>query len=105
MSPEMDDVAARVPYDQLTLLGKLRRQRPLAARALAQYPIEVIRYDMISYDTNFLYKVHAVDGEKYVLRLAAQNWRTFHDLRSEVMWLDALAVPHGYPGTEDPASQ
>jgi Ser/Thr protein kinase RdoA (MazF antagonist) len=38
-----------------------------------------------------MYVVHASTGERYMLRLASPGWRTLDDLRSEAMWLEALA--------------
>ncbi len=79
------------PFDQLTRLGKLRRQRVNARHALAQYDLEITRADLISADTNLIYRVRATDGRRYILRLAYPGWRTRENAVSEVMWLDALA--------------
>ena len=84
-----DDVLK--PFNQLTRLGKIRRQRLYARRALAQYPIEVRRADLIGTDTNLIYRVVALDGARYILRLAFPGWRTAENAESEVLWLDALA--------------
>lgn len=87
-------------HQQLTPRGKLRRLRGLAKNALAQYNIDVVRYNLISYETNLIYRVYTHNGPKFALRLTNSNWRTLGNLQSEVMWLDALAcdtdinVPH-----------
>jgi Ser/Thr protein kinase RdoA (MazF antagonist) len=82
---------AAKPYDQLTHMGRLRRQRRLVAPLLAQYPFETERADLISSATNMIYRVRAEDGALYVLRLVVPNWRTEENLRAEVLWLGALA--------------
>lgn len=79
------------PTESLTPLGILRRQRPLAEWALAQYPISISGLTLVSHATNYIYRVTADDGARYALRLVAPYWRTEQDLRAEVMWLDALA--------------
>jgi Ser/Thr protein kinase RdoA (MazF antagonist) len=79
------------PIEQLTRLGKIRRQRAYARQALAQYPIEVRRADLIGTDTNLIYRVVTTDGKRYILRLAFPGWRTPENAMSEVLWLDALA--------------
>ncbi len=43
-----------------------------------------------AFETNLLYRVTAASGERFMLRLAAPGWRTFEDLRSEALWLNAL---------------
>lgn len=78
-------------FDRLTRLGKLRRLRSYARRALARYPIDIRRADLIGTDTNLIYRVTATTGERYALRLAFPGWRSPENLRSEVLWLDALA--------------
>lgn len=79
------------PFNELTRRGKLRRMRPFAEQALAQYPIEVRRVDLFGTDTNLIYRVYTMDGQKYILRLAFPGWRTAENAEAEIMWLDALA--------------
>jgi Ser/Thr protein kinase RdoA (MazF antagonist) len=45
----------------------------------------------VSTDTNLIYRVRDADKAVYALRVAAPDWRTAEDLRSETMWLEALA--------------
>ncbi|MEJ2131479.1 MAG: hypothetical protein P8Y95_07645, partial [Gammaproteobacteria bacterium] len=78
------------PTEELTRLGVLRRQYPLVQWALMHYPINVRYLVLVSYDTNYIYRVTDDDGKLYALRLTAPYWRTEEDLRAEVMWLDAL---------------
>jgi Ser/Thr protein kinase RdoA (MazF antagonist) len=86
----MENVAGMKPYSDLSHTGKLRRLRGLAVTALAQYDLANPEIAYFGFDTNLLYQVTATSGERFMLRLAAPGWRTFDDLRSEAMWLDAL---------------
>ncbi len=40
--------------------------------------------------TNTLFRVRALDGRSYVLRICAPGWRDEEDLRAELAWLSAL---------------
>lgn len=79
------------PTNELTRLGKIRRQRTYAQHALAQYPLNVCRADLIGTDTNLIYRITTTEGAHYILRLAYPGWRTDENADSEVLWLDALA--------------
>ncbi|MBN1661468.1 MAG: phosphotransferase [Anaerolineae bacterium] len=79
------------PYTDLTLVGQLRRLRDLAVAALGCYDLDRPELVYHGFDTNLLYRVATASGERFMLRLAVPSWRTFEDLRSEAMWLGALA--------------
>lgn len=91
------------PYSDLSTVGKLRRLRDLALAALDEYDLEGPEIVYHSFSTNLLYRVTALSGERFMLRLAAPGWRTFEDLLSEALWLAALgrdtavAVPRILP--------
>ena len=85
------------PDEDLTRRVTLRRQRRLAKQALSQYPISFRRFDLVSDNTNFIYRVSADDGALYALRLVAPFWRTEENLRAEVAWLDALSLDTAIP--------
>jgi Ser/Thr protein kinase RdoA (MazF antagonist) len=78
------------PYSNLTLAGKLRRLRALAVAALAHYDLKNPEITYYGFETNLLYRVTTASGERFMLRLAVPGWRTFVDLQSEALWLDAL---------------
>ena len=82
-----------IPYTALTPAGKLRRLHRLALAALACYDLKDPQLTYHAFDTNLLYRVTAAttNGERFILRLAYPGWRTFEDLQSEALWLDALA--------------
>jgi Ser/Thr protein kinase RdoA (MazF antagonist) len=80
-----------VPYVQLTDAGKLRRLRQIAIAAVAQYDLPAPRIDYFGWATNLMYKVTTQTGQRFMLRIASPGWRTLDDLRSEALWVNALA--------------
>lgn len=78
------------PYQRLTFPGRLRRLRDLAVTALTHYDLNNPQLVYHGFFTNLLYRVTTASGECFMLRLAAPGWRTFEDLQSEAIWLDAL---------------
>lgn len=80
-----------IPYDQLSPTAKLRRLRSLAETALAEYDLVDPSIVYHGFETNLMYRVRDAAGDRYMLRLASPGWRTFEDLRSEAIWLDALS--------------
>jgi Ser/Thr protein kinase RdoA (MazF antagonist) len=78
------------PYNDLSMAGKLRRLRDLAVAALARYELDSPELAYHGFETNLLYRVTTASGERFMLRLATPGWRTFEDLQSEALWLDAL---------------
>jgi Ser/Thr protein kinase RdoA (MazF antagonist) len=78
-------------FEQLTRRGQGRRLRKLALHALEQYPLDVVDVRLVGTFTNTLFRVRAVGGQSYVLRVSMPGWRTETDLRSEAMWLEALS--------------
>ena len=78
-------------YNDLTNPGKLRRLRELARMALKQYDLNDPQFHFYAFATNLLFRVTTADGEQFMLRLASPGWRTFEDLCSEALWLQALA--------------
>jgi len=96
------------PFGALSARGRLRRLRRMAEAALAAFGVEAERMTLLGSFTNTLYRVRTVAGRAYVLRICAPGWRTETDLRSEALWLEALArdtqigapVPQRTPGGE-----
>ena len=90
-------------YNDLSLAGKVRRLHDLAVTALTHYDLASPQITYHGFATNLLYRVTTASGERFMLRLAAPGWRTFEDLLSEALWLDALnrettlAVPRIIP--------
>ena len=78
-------------FSDLTFPGKLRRLHGLASAAVARYDLEDPQLTYHAFETNLLYRVTTAFGSKFMLRLASPGWRTFDDLYSEALWLEALA--------------
>jgi Ser/Thr protein kinase RdoA (MazF antagonist) len=63
----------------------------MALTTIARYDLPGPELAYHGFDTNLLYRVTSAGGARYMLRLAYPGWRTLEDLRSEAMWLEALA--------------
>ena len=71
--------------------------RALAELALQNFPISQPEIQYHSTHTNVFFRVTADSGERFMLRLASPGWRTFQDLNSEAMWLQALSRDTNIP--------
>ena len=80
------------PYYELTYRGRALRLRRMAFAALASYDLQVGRVRLLSNDLNGIFRVDTTAGEKYVLRvcLPGTAGHTLEEIRSEMMWLEAL---------------
>ncbi len=74
----------------MSTVVKRRQLRELAAASLSRYELDSPGLTYHGFSTNLLYRVITNSGERFMLRLAPPGWRSFEDLRSEAMWLDAL---------------
>jgi Ser/Thr protein kinase RdoA (MazF antagonist) len=78
------------PLKSLTLRSQVLRLRKLATRALEQYDLDISSFHLLGWYTNLLFRVHTKQRVSYVLRVCCPGWRTETDIRSEVMWLQAI---------------
>jgi Ser/Thr protein kinase RdoA (MazF antagonist) len=62
----------------------------MASAALHQYALQDAQLDYYAFETNLLFRVTTATGERFMLRLASPGWRTYTDLLSEAIWLQAL---------------
>jgi Ser/Thr protein kinase RdoA (MazF antagonist) len=76
-------------YTELTRLGKLRRMRNLAFRALSEYDLQVQRIKFLADDTNITFKVRS-RGNYYALRIYSDEETTLTENQAEVFWLNTL---------------
>jgi len=80
-------------FDQLAHLGRGRRLRPHVAKLLLdRFELRATQIQQVAESINVVFRVHVAGGERYVIRLTPPTH--FHDLadvRSEVLWLRALA--------------
>jgi len=81
---------AEKSYNDLSPGGKIRRLHNLAAAAMEYYDLAKPQILFYRFDTNLLFRVTTASGVRFMLRLAAPGWRTFADLHSEALWLEAL---------------
>ena len=78
------------PYDELTRIGKIRRLRQLALKALDEYDLRVEWVKFLAIETNTMFQIRAADGEKFVLRIYSDEETTLRENRAEMFWLNAL---------------
>ncbi len=64
---------------------------------MASYDLQDPQIAYHAFETNLLYRVTTAAGKRFMLRLAAPGWRTFEDLHSEALWLNALGRDTAVP--------
>jgi Ser/Thr protein kinase RdoA (MazF antagonist) len=74
----------------LTVRGQARRLRQMARAALGHYDLDVRRIRLLSNVFNGIFRLDTADGDKAVLRINLPGLRRREEIRSEMMWLDAL---------------
>ena len=68
-----------------------RQQLRLFARAMLRaYGLEYASLKLLNYEDNAVYRVDPPDGPRFVLRLAIDADDSFEELRSQMIWLEAL---------------
>lgn len=78
-------------FDNLTRLGKVRRERTLAREALALYGLENAELRLVRDTWNTIFRVDTSAGERYAMRISRPGVRDLLDIKSELVWMDALA--------------
>jgi len=78
------------PFHELSRAGQLRRLHAVAAETITQYDLDDPTLAYHGFDTNLLYRVTTRSGARYMLRCAVPGWRSYENLASEAMWLEAL---------------
>jgi Ser/Thr protein kinase RdoA (MazF antagonist) len=81
-------------FGQLTYRGRALRLRRMALAALQHYDLDVKRVRLLSNHLNGIFRVDLQSGQKLVLRVCLPEPESGHSLpeiRSEMMWLDALS--------------
>jgi Ser/Thr protein kinase RdoA (MazF antagonist) len=77
-------------YDKLTRLGKIRRLRQVALKALEQYELRVKWVKFLSIETNTMFQIRSEDNDRYVLRIYSDEETTLRENQTEMFWLNAL---------------
>ncbi|NDJ76056.1 MAG: phosphotransferase, partial [Chloroflexi bacterium] len=78
-------------FYSLTVRGRARRLRKLALNALQHYDLDVLRVRLLTNQYNGIFRLDTADGGRYVLRIHLPDEFSTEELRSTVMWMDALA--------------
>jgi Ser/Thr protein kinase RdoA (MazF antagonist) len=78
-------------FNDLTERGKLKRLLPLARQALLAWPIDVAVLKPLAIHTNALFRVDAIDGARYALRVCDPGQHDENDYHVELSWMAALA--------------
>jgi len=78
------------PFTTLTRRGQLHRLLALARQVLAEYDLPTPRVNYLLHATNLHFKVQAADGQRYILRISADNDTTLQENRIEIFWLRDL---------------
>ena len=88
------------PFEDLTRLGKIRRLRQVALKALESYDLRFRWVKFMTIDTNTMFKLQTEDGEYFVLRIYSEEETTLKENRAEMFWLNALIKDSDIPVTE-----
>jgi Ser/Thr protein kinase RdoA (MazF antagonist) len=78
------------PYEKLTRLGKLRRLRQIALKALTYYDLQLKWVKFLTTETNTMFQIRTRDNQKFVLRIYSDEESTLDENRAEMFWLHAL---------------
>lgn len=87
-------------FDTLTRLGKIRRLRKIALKALEAYDLQIAWLKFMTIETNTMFKLQTEDGQILVLRIYSDEETTLNENRAEMFWLDALMRDTDIPVTE-----
>ncbi len=78
------------PYNELTRIGKIRRLRQVVLKALESYDLGIESVKFLTIDTNTMFQIRSMDGEKFVLRIYSDEETTLRENQAEMFWLNAL---------------
>ncbi|MEO6462389.1 MAG: phosphotransferase [Candidatus Eisenbacteria bacterium] len=70
--------------------SRTRRLGRLARRALDAYDLGVARLSALAVNQNWMYRLDAADGRRFVVRVNRPGMRSVLDIASEMHWLAAL---------------
>lgn len=87
-------------FNDLTRLGKIRRLRKVALAALENYQPDIDWLRFMTIETNTMFKLQTVDGQKFVLRIYSEEETTLKENRAKMFWLNALIRDTDIPVTE-----
>lgn len=93
------------PTDQQSRLSRLRRLRKLAEAALAQYDIPDAQVSFLQEADNLLYRVASPIQGQFLLRVHELPRHSESEIRSELLWLEALRRDAQLPVSEPMLNQ
>lgn len=88
------------PYHLLSRMSRLRRLRKIAEAALARYDIPDAQISFLQEADNLLYRVASPAQGQFLLRVHELTRHTEPEIRSELLWLDALRREANLPVPE-----
>src|SRR5689334_8273934 len=77
-------------FEHLSPQRQVGRMRNVASTALAAYDLPVARLRLLKHRHNTTFRVDAVDGQRYVLRIHRAGTPTVASVGAELAWLMAL---------------
>ena len=77
-------------YDTLTRLGRIRRLRTIALKALDYYDLDVKVVSFLTTETNTMFHVRTGTGGRYVIRIYTDEHTTLRENQAEMYWLNAI---------------
>ncbi len=86
-------------FDSLSNEGQIQQLTTLARKALAAYDMDNVVVELLKYRENAVFAVSGANGRRGVLRIHRPGYRTDEHIRSELVWMAALADA----GIETPA--
>lgn len=78
-------------FFELTYRGQVRRLRELAMAALPRFSISARKVSFINHGENATFRVEAIDGHKYLLRIHRGGYHTDEGIVEELQWLRRLS--------------
>lgn len=78
------------PFIELTRLGKLRRLRKLALKALDNYDLDISWVRYLTQESNTMFYLQTTEKQKFVLRIYSDEDSTLLENQAEMFWLDAI---------------
>ncbi len=80
------------PFASLTDVGKARRHRRTAERALAEYDVEPFTIRQIAIHSNYIFRVTSAQGRRYALRVQRPGLFEPADTDLECWWVERLSA-------------
>lgn len=79
------------PFSKASYLSQVRRLRALAQKALAEYPIKVKSLNFIHHGENTTFRIQAISGQTFLLRIHRSDYHTKSAITEEMAWLKHLS--------------